>query len=240
MTRAVDTETFETALVRYCSPTLAGLKPAALFTYSGVYATEPGATQPEIDDVNRHRKALLGIISLVQQKLADVHIKIDVLVWRGCGALVYVYRPTELRAYLLDPLASIPLQRAGYDPDDPEGCIPMLAARIAQASKHEAECAFARTPCPKNCTCAFPHEMGFFLGYPYEDVLGFIKHEGRDCLAVGPWKVYAHIDQALKTFKRYRRCTEAFTTRYQNGCRLEQLACGHRTGSPAARAALNR
>ena len=240
MTRPVDTETFEAALIRYCSPTLAGLKPAALFTYSGVYIVDPDATPAEIEDMRHRRRALLETIELVQQKLRFARIKIEVLVWRGCGALVYVYRPAELRAYLLDPLASMPLERAGYDPDDPEGCIPMLATRIAQASKRRAECAIACIPCPNSCRCAFPHEIGFFLGYPYEDVLGFIEHEGRNCLAIGPWKVYAHLDRALRTFKRYRRCTEAFTTRYRNGCAIEALARSRTIGSPVAPAALIR
>ncbi|WP_316451242.1 DUF3793 family protein, partial [Finegoldia magna] len=26
----------------------------------------------------------------------------------------------------------------------------------------------------------FPHEIGFFLGYPYEDVLGFINYNGKN------------------------------------------------------------
>lgn len=240
MTRPVDVATFEATLIRHCSPTIAGLKPAALFTYSGVYATEPEASQAEIEAVEARRGALSAVISVVGKKLEAFHIKIETLVWRGCGALIYVYRPAELRAYLLDPLASIPLQRAGYDPDDPEGCIPLLAARIAQASAHHAECAIARTPCARSCRCAFPHEMGFFLGYPYEDVLGFIEHEGRDYLAVGPWKVYAHLDRALQTFTRYRRCTETLTARYRSGCGIETLACRHTTGSPVAHAASNR
>ena len=42
MTRSIDIPTLETSLVRYCSPTLAGIKPAALFTYPGVYACENG------------------------------------------------------------------------------------------------------------------------------------------------------------------------------------------------------
>lgn len=237
MTRVIDTASFESALIRYCSPTLVGLKPAALFTYSGIYATEQNVTQAECEDIHARRKALLEVIETVGSKLTDARIKIDVLVWRGCGALVYVYRPAELRAYLLDPLASIPLQRAGYDPDDPEGCIPLLATRIAAASKHRAECALTGAACPKGCPCTFPHEMGFFLGYPYEDVLGFIKHQGRDYLVVGPWKVYAHVNRALKTFEQYRECTEMNTARYQNGCSLEALACGRKPSSSVATAA---
>ena len=42
MTRTIDIPTFQTAVVRNCSPTLAGIKPASLFTYPGVYANQNG------------------------------------------------------------------------------------------------------------------------------------------------------------------------------------------------------
>ena len=36
---------------------------------------------------------------------------------------------------------------------------------------------------------SFPHELGLLLGYPVEDVLGFIRNEGRNYLYCGYWKV---------------------------------------------------
>lgn len=50
MTRTIDIPTYQTAVVRNCSPTLAGIKPASLFTYPGVYANQngkPGAAHIE-------------------------------------------------------------------------------------------------------------------------------------------------------------------------------------------------
>ena len=35
----------------------------------------------------------------------------------------------------------------------------------------------------------FPHEMGLLLGYPVEDVKGFIRNGGENCLYIGYWKV---------------------------------------------------
>lgn len=52
MTRTIDIPTYQTAVVRNCSPTLAGIKPASLFTYPGVYANqngEPGAAISKSD-----------------------------------------------------------------------------------------------------------------------------------------------------------------------------------------------
>ena len=32
---------------------------------------------------------------------------------------------------------------------------------------------------------AFPHEIGLLLGYPVEDVLGFIRYQGKNYLYTG-------------------------------------------------------
>jgi hypothetical protein len=54
----------------------------------------------------------------------------------------------------------------------------------------------------------FPHEMGLLLGYPTEDVEGFITHRGDDCLCVGYWKVYVNKERKLKTFEKFDEAKE--------------------------------
>jgi hypothetical protein len=54
----------------------------------------------------------------------------------------------------------------------------------------------------------FPHEMGLLLGYPTEDVKGFITHQGNDCLCVGYWKVYANKEKKLKLFESFEKAKE--------------------------------
>lgn len=49
----------------------------------------------------------------------------------------------------------------------------------------------------------FPHEIGIFLGYPLEDVLGFILHKGAYCKYKGYWKVYGDVGKAKELFKAY-------------------------------------
>ena len=49
----------------------------------------------------------------------------------------------------------------------------------------------------------FPHEIGLFLGYPVEDVEGFIKYEGKHSLYAGYWKVYADLASKLKLFEEF-------------------------------------
>jgi hypothetical protein len=63
----------------------------------------------------------------------------------------------------------------------------------------------------------FPHEMGLLLGYPTEDVEGFITHQGDHCLCVGYWKVYANKERKLKIFERFENAKESL---------IQLLSCG--------------
>ena len=49
----------------------------------------------------------------------------------------------------------------------------------------------------------FPHEIGILLGFPIEDVCGFINNKGENYLLNGYWKVYQTPDTALRLFNRY-------------------------------------
>ena len=44
------------------------------------------------------------------------------------------------------------------------------------------------------------------LGYPSEDVSGFIKHGAKNSKCVGTWKVYGDEAEAQKKFKLYKMC----------------------------------
>ena len=66
----------------------------------------------------------------------------------------------------------------------------------------------------------FPHEVGFFLGYPPEDVLGFMackKNSCMDCKLCGQWKVFGDADQAARLFHEYACCKKALLCHIENG-----------------------
>lgn len=65
-----------------------------------------------------------------------------------------------------------------------------------------------------------PHEIGIFLGIPVEDVLGFLKCNGKDCLACGYWKVYDNKSEALRTFEQFNKCKSNFAKLYLEGVDL--------------------
>lgn len=54
----------------------------------------------------------------------------------------------------------------------------------------------------------FPHELGILLGYPVEDVVDYIKNDGKNYKFCGFWKVYHNVEQAKKIFEIFRLVRE--------------------------------
>lgn len=69
----------------------------------------------------------------------------------------------------------------------------------------------------------FPHEIGLFLGYPVEDVEGFIEHSGKHCIYSGYWKVYANERTTRELFNIYTHCTRSFCMRLEAGIPIGNL-----------------
>ena len=58
----------------------------------------------------------------------------------------------------------------------------------------------------KKFCCGFPHEIGLFLGYPPDDVKGFIEdRNAKNLLCSGYWKVYGNVDEAQRIFNEYKK-----------------------------------
>ncbi len=70
----------------------------------------------------------------------------------------------------------------------------------------------------------FPHEIGFLLGYPPEDVEGFIRNNGQKFLCVGEWKVYENSKAKQKLFpKKYDYTRENLIQLLSCGIRMDQI-----------------
>lgn len=63
----------------------------------------------------------------------------------------------------------------------------------------------------------FPHEMGLFLGYPVEDVVGFIENSGKNSLYSGYWKVYGDVSEKIKLFEKFDMAKENLIQFLANG-----------------------
>lgn len=69
----------------------------------------------------------------------------------------------------------------------------------------------------------FPHEIGVFLGYPLEDVMGFIRNKGQNCKMCGYWKVYGDKDSAIKQFDQFTQCRDLMIEKLIQGVSITQL-----------------
>lgn len=67
----------------------------------------------------------------------------------------------------------------------------------------------------------FPHEIGVFLGYPLDDVIGFIEH--KPYYFVGDWKVYQNVNEAKKQFDVFKQAKEQMLNEIHNGYELSQI-----------------
>ncbi|MBQ9120870.1 MAG: DUF3793 family protein [Clostridia bacterium] len=120
-------------------------------------------------------------------------------------ALIYVYRPQRLKRDLSHQTAARLLNERNYTTLSSDRCVLELINRLKD---HEE----------------FPHEIGLFLGYPPEDVDGFITHRAANSKLAGTWKVYGNVDEAQKTFARYKKCTDVYRAHFADGTPIERLA----------------
>lgn len=117
--------------------------------------------------------------------------------------LVYFYNPKMLTAWLSMPQVQQFLSEYGYTCDmSIEQKLRRLSSRISCGS--------------------FPHEIGAFLGYPVEDIRGFISNGGKNCLLCGYWKVYGNAEKAQRTFNKYDRCRDILFDKLKSGLDLFQ------------------
>ncbi|WP_414731974.1 DUF3793 family protein [Acetobacterium carbinolicum] len=105
--------------------------------------------------------------------------------------LLYVYRKNRLNCDLSCPKVERFLNKIGYPTGDLESCLAFLSERIHDSAD-------------------FPHEIGLFLSYPFEDVEGFIQNEGKNCKHCGYWKVYCNANEKIKLFSKYKKCATKY------------------------------
>jgi hypothetical protein len=69
----------------------------------------------------------------------------------------------------------------------------------------------------------FPHEVGIFLGYPIEDVIGFEKNQGKSSKYCGYWKSYCNPEEAKRCCERYKQCSQMCNQWFSEGYSIPQI-----------------
>lgn len=148
---------------------------------------------------------ILTQIRRLNQRLGHKGLRVIPLRFTDKNVLVYVYRPSHLRHDLNHDQAVALLKQHGYTDLRAEFCLTKLIDRFRESGE-------------------FPHELGLFLGYPPEDVHGFIENKAGGHKCVGCWKVYGDVDAAQKTFAKYKKCTSVYCSQWEKGKSIERLA----------------
>ena len=144
----------------------------------------------------------------INRRLSGKGLRVIPLRYRCGKALIYVYRPERLKCDLQSSEACGVLESCGYSCGECAGRqLSQLISRLRTSDE-------------------FPHEIGLFLGYPPEDVIGFI--ERRPCVLSGLWKAYGDPDEAQRRFDRLRHCTEVWCKCWPEGVPLERLTVASR------------
>lgn len=150
------------------------------------------------------REELIEQIKKLNISLVGKGVRVIPLRFRENTALVYLFRPKMLSKDISNFYATEMLRDMGYSEIETESCIRHLIHRIRELDD-------------------FPHEIGLFLGYPPEDVRGFITNNAKNEKFVGYWKVYGDEAAAKVTFDKYRLCTEDYLRRIKAGNSIEKL-----------------
>ncbi len=131
--------------------------------------------------------------------------------WVFCGekkTVLLLYRMQSLDDYLKTPDVLCMLRGLGYQGSTLAGLLADFAARYAAYAAGGG---------------MFPHEMGLFLGYPPEDVQGFMADKGKNSLCTGYWKVYQNVQEKIGLFQKYDLAREKLLRLMAHGVSIKEV-----------------
>ena len=158
-----------------------------------------------IDCLTDYRKE----IDRYKKELAPLGISVEYLYCLQNRVYLLVYRKDMMLQYLRQPAVKEFLIKEGYPANIGEE--ESLYRTLCILRKHIIQGA------------EFPHEVGFFFGYPPEDVFSFIREKGQNYKLVGDWKVYGDGKAALRTFRSYARCRKRLMEQASAGADIVSL-----------------
>lgn len=128
-----------------------------------------------------------------------------------CKTTFFLYREGQLSMWLMKPENRMLLREAGYNGKVLSDILETVQIR------YEAYVQNGK---------AFPHEIGVLLGYPAEDVKGFVVNEGKNYLYSGYWKVYGDLSEAKQLFYKFDRAKEALIELVSKGIGIRNVIEG--------------
>ena len=124
---------------------------------------------------------------------------------------LFLYRFHLLNGYLMEPPVREVLIEAGYRKFAMPDLLTEFSVRYTAYMEQNRD---------------FPHEMGIFLGYPVEDVMGCIKNRGKNFLLTGYWKVYQNLAEKADLFRKFDLAKEALLLQMAGGATVSEAVAG--------------
>lgn len=124
------------------------------------------------------------------------------LEYEGDSSQALIFRRNDMQQFLQKPEIQKALNQFGYSDFQTIPVLLRLSAHMRNYKAGEGE---------------FPHELGVLLGYPLEDVQGFMENQGENYTYCGYWKVYGNIEQAKRIFAAYNEVRDFAVVQVLNG-----------------------
>lgn len=177
-----------------CMPTLLNEKPSSLVCFQKKY----------IEDQERFFQTL-------KEESDQFRCYYKVLYENGTAFYIIIYQSELLKKVLDQNSNNVILKENGYRKGAENFDYNLFHFQI-------------RFQCFKeNKRVEFPHEVGIFLGYPIIDVEEFIKNKGENYMLCGCWKVYHNVEEAGRTFERFKKQRENAMELFFEGRNLKEL-----------------
>lgn len=142
------------------------------------------------------------------QIFKETQISSIVICERDKKSTFLLYRKNELISYLESREVKSALEQLGYDSFELNYILKEFSKRYSLYMLDKKE---------------FPHEMGFLLGYPVDDVIGFIENEGKNQLYTGYWKVYSNLQESINLFEQYNNAKKMVIRMVSQGMSIQNI-----------------
>ncbi|KMT22083.1 DUF3793 family protein [Clostridium cylindrosporum] len=142
----------------------------------------------------KHYSNIPYLIKTYNTVLNKKNIFLEILCEYKSYYLILVYNKNLLNSILMNPSCQGFLKLNGYPDINILDAINTLKHKVLNINN-------------------FPHEIGLFLGYPLDDIIGFIENKGQSYKFYGYWKVYSNEEYAKSLFNQYDKCRESFVSK---------------------------
>lgn len=182
-------------LANFCMPTLLKLKPSSLIQITKIYSEWEEMKKQLSQRIEQYQCSFQVLYE--NQTMASVLIFQKELMY-SCVNCEDNYRFLLEQGYSLegDKINSIfdMLKKKLYYYHHNRVGVEGIGSKEAELSSDRGSSPFE-----------FPHEIGVILGYPIQDVIGFVENKGQNYLISGWWKVYGNVEQTMRLFQQFKR-----------------------------------